>query len=83
MSLLGTTPRTGRKDKRYTPTLYITDEPPVSLNVNGKNITCKSVYPYGNYLLCVQYDGSTLVIQAPQQQAPSEVIQPQPKQRPK
>jgi hypothetical protein len=71
MSLLGTTPKTGKKDKRYTPTLYVTDEPPVTLNINGKNITCRAVYPYGNYLLCVQFDGSTIVIQAPQQQVQS------------
>jgi len=71
VSMLGFKVRTGKNDKRYVPHIYVTNEPPVTINVDGKNIACKEVYPYGSYLLCVQYDGSTRIIQAPEKQQTS------------
>jgi hypothetical protein len=48
--------------------VYIIDEPPVTLEVNGKRYECANVIQTPSGVLCVQYDGSVALIPQTQQQ---------------
>jgi hypothetical protein len=57
----------GRKSKRI-PRIFIIDDSPVTVTVGDKSYTCKSIVNTAQGLLCVQYDGSAVLLPQPQQQ---------------
>jgi hypothetical protein len=60
------------------PRIYIIDEPPVTLEVDGRRYECVNVIQAQGGLLCVQYDGSVALIPQPaQQQAHQQAPQAQ------
>jgi hypothetical protein len=57
----------GRRGRRV-PRIFIIDDSPVTITVGDKTYTCKSVVSTAQGLLCVQYDGSAVLLPQPQQQ---------------
>lgn len=68
MSILGLKRRKGHQSRR----VYIIDEPPAVIEAGGQRYECRSVVQAPNGLLCIQYDGTAVLIppvQVQQQQA--------------
>jgi hypothetical protein len=57
----------GRRGRRV-PRIFIIDESPVTVTVGDKTYTCRSIVNTAHGLLCVQYDGSAVLLPQPQQQ---------------
>jgi hypothetical protein len=66
-----------RKRGKAAPRVYVIDEPPSVIEVNGKRYECKSIVQSPSGLLCIQYDGTAVVLPSPQpqQQQPQQKAQ--------
>jgi len=64
MSILGLKKRKGGQPRR----VYIVNEPPAVIEAGGQRYECRSVIQAPNGLLCVQYDGTAVLVQPPPQQ---------------
>ena len=65
--------KVAEKDKiarrpEYTPKIYVVNEPPVTIEHEGKRYECKNLIQSVQGLLCVQYDNTIVLITQGQQQ---------------
>jgi hypothetical protein len=68
MSILGLKRRKGQQPRK----VYIVNEPPAVIEAGNQRYECRSIVQVPNGLLCIQYDGTAVLIppaQMQQQQA--------------
>jgi hypothetical protein len=67
-----------KKRGKAVPRVYVIDEPPAVVEVGGKRYECKNIVQSPSGLLCIQYDGTAVVLPSPQPQPSQQKTQIQP-----
>jgi len=65
-----------KKRTSRVPRIYIVNEPPVTIEVEGKTYECKNIVQAPSGLLCIQYDGTAVLLPQQPQQPQQEPTKP-------
>ncbi len=51
-----------KKRSNRVPRIYVIDEPPITITIGDKTYECKNIVQTNSGALCVQYDGSAILL---------------------